>query len=213
MKLIKDADMTGGSYVPASSNRVVRCYESHPTIEIGGGEVLGASCLYPQEGHDIYIGFDRGMQRLGLEYPWEEKSESRIEFLFKISDMCAPKSPKDFKLMIEWITQQLELGKKVHMGCIGGHGRTGMVMSALVRTICDIEDSTTWVRENYCKKAVESDSQVNFLHKHFGVTKTKATKGSFSSGKSYLSSKVTSKKSTSQDSEEIPCLDSPFSIW
>jgi hypothetical protein len=32
-----------------------------------------------------------------------------------------------------------------------------------------IEDAITYVREHYCKKAVESSTQVAFLHKQYGI--------------------------------------------
>lgn len=188
-----------------------RCYESHPIIELGGGEVLGSSCLYPKEGYDIYVGFDQGMRRLGGGYPWEAPDTSKIEFLFKIVDMGVPKSPEDFKKMIKWLSEQLEIGKNIHMGCIGGHGRTGMVMSALIKYICDVDDATTWVRENYCKKAVESQSQVMYLHKHFGIKKVEASKGYTLSTKSVTKSKSNYKHN--EGPEVIGCVESPFSIW
>lgn len=38
------------------------------------------------------------------------------------------------------------------------------------------EDAITYVRKNYCQKAVESKSQVEFLHKHYGIKKVGGSK-------------------------------------
>ena len=195
---------------PYKHRPVKRCYESHPTIEIGGGEILGASCIYPQKGYDIYIGFDRGMSFLGGSYPWEDDKDAPVEFLFKITDMSVPSNLKQYKKMIKWITGELKVGKKIHMGCIGGHGRTGMVLSTLLNQIDGEADSTTWVRDNYCKKAVESKEQVDFLHKHFGIKKTSATKEYLHKGHSVSKSP---KGKQGETSETILCIDSPFTIW
>jgi hypothetical protein len=67
-------------------------------------------------------------------------------------------------------------GKTVHVGCVGGHGRTGIVISAIVAELTGKKDAIQWVRKHYCKKAVESKAQVQFLMKHYGVTEVTGTK-------------------------------------
>jgi hypothetical protein len=91
--------------------------------------------------------------------------------------MCAPKSPKEFKKMINWVSDQLDDGKKIHIGCIGGHGRTGTFLAALVSLYEDLtDDPISWVREHHCAKAVESKAQIKFLVKHFNCKTAKPTK-------------------------------------
>jgi hypothetical protein len=107
-----------------------------------------------------------------MSYPWVE-GES---FLFHIPDMGVPKNPEAFKRLIDWLAVQLTAKKLVHVGCIGGHGRTGTVFAALVAKMTGNLDSIKYVREAYCHKAVESDSQVAFLGKHFGVLPAAPTK-------------------------------------
>jgi protein-tyrosine phosphatase len=187
-----------------------RCYESHPVIKLLNGEVLGASCLNPRKGYDIYVGFDHNITYLNHQYPWEKSTDVQ-EFLFRIQDMSVPKSAPDFKALINWLHEQLQAGKKIHMGCIGGHGRTGMVLSALVTQITGELDSTTWVRENYCKKAVESSTQVNFLHKHYGIKKVGATKGKHSNKKGTVTQMNSSSRQGQKES--IPHIESDFCIW
>lgn len=149
---------------------VKRCYETHPPLPIKAGDkeylIYGGSCGYPiVEDADIYVGFDYSMKKSPMAYPWEE-GES---FQYLIQDMHAPSDPVSFKHLISWLADQLVAGKKVHLGCIGGHGRTGLVLAALVTFMTGEKDSITYVRKNYCVKAVESASQVRFLHQHFGI--------------------------------------------
>lgn len=63
------------------------------------------------------------------------------------------------------IHQALQDKKTVEIGCVGGHGRTGTLTAALVIKLMDMdsEEAITYVRENYCKKAVESKGQKDLL--------------------------------------------------
>lgn len=144
-----------------------RCYETHPALKLNDGLVIyGGSCGSPiVEDADIYVGFDYSMAKSPKQYPWVQ-GES---FLFPIQDMHAPSDPVAFKQLIEWTAMQVIAKKKVHMGCIGGHGRTGTVFAALVAHMMGRTDAIQYVRENYCVKAVESKAQVEFLKHHYGV--------------------------------------------
>lgn len=168
---------SGGGY--GSTYSKPRCHTTHKPIKLGNGEIVGASCGSPRDGYDIYIGFDYGMKMQHQPFPWDlsKYADPIVEFQYHITDMCAPKSPKEFRKMIEWCADQLDDGKKIHVGCIGGHGRTGTFLAALVSLYEDLtDDPIKWVRENHCKKAVESKSQIKFLVKHFGCKKAKPTK-------------------------------------
>ena len=158
------------------SKGYVKCCHSHPVLKLGNGEIVGASCGSPRDGYDIYIGFCYTMKFQHQAYPWDNNGDPVIEFQYSITDGCAPKRPAEFKKMIKWVAEQLEAGKKIHVGCIGGHGRTGTFLAALVAHMEVSDDPIKWVRKNHCKKGVESKSQVNFLHKHFGCPKHKGSK-------------------------------------
>jgi len=154
----------------------VKCYESHPALVIGDYKIYGGSCIRPViTDADVYVGFDIGMHISHLTYPWET-GES---FLFHIPDMKTPSNPEQFKKLIDWLSLQLISNKKVHLGCIGGHGRSGLALAALVKVMTGEVDAITYVRENYCHKAVESSVQVEFLHIHFGIKKVKEVKNHF----------------------------------
>jgi hypothetical protein len=172
-----------------------RCFESHPPLPLGKGlQIYGGSCSAPLvPDADVYVGLDGSMRKTVRQYPWEPGDE----FLFLIRDMNPPDDPKGFVKMIEWLAVQLIANRKVHVGCVGGHGRTGMVLSSLAKVVAGEDDAITYVREHYCKKVVESESQVAFLVKLFGIKKvvpykpastatttTTGTWGGQSSGKS-----------------------------
>lgn len=163
----------------AAVGAYVRCYESHPALPLSEGIVVyGGSCVYPVvEDADVYIGHDHSMKKSPKAYPWNE-GES-VQFL--IPDMGVPESKEEFAKMLDWLVVQLTAKKKVHVGCIGGHGRTGMTLSALAFLMRNEKDAITYVRKNYCEKAVESQGQVQFLHDLFGIEKVNPAKGHFSS--------------------------------
>ena len=161
--------------------KTASCYHSHPPLKLPGSELViyGGSCISPAvKDADVYIGFDAGMTFTRRQYPWNDGAE----VFFKISDMSAPSDAEEFKKLVAWTVGQLEEGKKVHCGCIGGHGRTGTFLAALVSVFGE-KDAIQYVRKNYCKRAVESTAQVQFLVKHFGVTPAEGHKSS-STGKS-----------------------------
>ena len=118
-------------------------------------------------------------------FPWN----GCMEVYYPITDRSAPKNVEQFKQLIDWTIAHLKAGKKVHAGCIGGHGRTGLFFAALVKTLGITDDAITYVRKNYCKKAVESKVQVEFLVQNFGI---KAVEMSDHVIKSYPSAKGTS---------------------
>lgn len=155
-----------------------RCHDKHPELAIGGGVLVGASCNHPRPDFDVYVGFDYGMKIAALA-PWLPATvKGPIQGKFEITDMQAPKDPAEFALMLDWLIEQLAAGRRVHIGCIGGHGRTGLVLSALVAKLGLDEDPIAYVRQVHCKKAVESQAQVDWLVKHYGckpATPQKAT--------------------------------------
>ncbi len=195
-----------------------RCFTSHPALEIEGFKVYGGSCSAPVvKDADIYIGLDHSMKNSKESFPW---NNTVIEIFYPITDMSAPKDAKEFLKMIKWTAEQIRAGKKVHIGCIGGHGRTGTVLAALVAYMTGEKDAITYVRKHYCEKAVESDSQIAFLNKNFGITKVEGTKAHFEfsgkskhshSGTGYLGSQASNFKD--RNPKDIFPVASEKSIW
>lgn len=178
----------------------VKCAHSHPPLPLGKAEngsdmvIYGGACSdIIVKGVEVSVGLDWGFRPLGSKYgfnPWDGK----IEFLFEIVDMSVPDNLADFKQLLAFLELSIRAGKKVHVGCIGGHGRTGLVLSALVsQMLPDVKDAIGYVRENYCHKAVESAKQVQWLHQHFGIKVVKGAK----EGLSYTGGQGTPKGSYS----------------
>lgn len=164
---VKDPVVIDGSFTPISlsSPLVERCYHKHPALALGDFEVFGGSCISPAiKDADIYIGFDRGMTFTERSFPWTDG----FELLYAIPDGQTPKNKKNFKKLVEWVADEIRDGKKAHIGCIGGHGRTGMFLAALVAVMEVDPDPIKYVRQNYCKKAVETTDQIKFLVKDYG---------------------------------------------
>lgn len=161
-----------------------RCHKSHKPVHLSAGVFTGGSCSDPVEGADVYVNLDRNAPFRARTLPWTPG----IEFNYPIPDMSIPNNPENFKAMIDYLAARLTEGKHVHVGCIGGHGRTGMVLAALVKKINGTDDAITWARENYCKKIVETPEQIKFLTDHFGITAVKPSKswsGISANGKGY----------------------------
>lgn len=169
-RIISPKDKSKGGYK--------RCFETHPSlaIKVDGKTyyVQGGTCIQtPPKDTDVFVGFDRGMKGTGRIFPWSKGHE----FLYPIKDMGVPQHLVNFKAMIAWLESMVLEGHKVYMGCIGGHGRTGLVMAALITHMTGELGSIEYVRKHYCKKAVESQQQIDWLHEHFGIKKAKPTKG------------------------------------
>lgn len=166
------------------------CYTTHKPLVIAGHEVYGGSCGSPTiKDADVYIGLDASS---ASRHPSMSPTSLAHGYIYSISDMSVPSDVDDFKKLVEWLATKIGSGKKVHIGCIGGHGRTGLLLSALVKVMEDKADAITHVRENYCKKAVESKSQVDWLVKHFDIKSVEATKAAYTYA-SYSSSKSKSR--------------------
>lgn len=190
----------------------VSCYESHPAMPLGNGWVIyGGSCITPVVlDADVYVGLDRGMHVSERSLPWCEKPTT--EFLYPITDMSVPKDATSFVKLIAWLSEQVMAGKKVHVGCIGGHGRTGMVFAALVKVMLGEADAIAYVRKHYCKKAVETETQIKFLMDVFGISTAKPSK----TWSTYTATTTTGGKPEKPGlptQGEFPAVQSTFCCW
>lgn len=111
-------------------------------------------------------------------------------------DMQAPKLDYGF-----WEALAEDLGKvagRAAIFCMGGHGRTGTALSALIAVTkyapaLESGDIIQWLRENYCREAVETASQIDYLRRVLKVQtkleggKSWATPHGFDRGQGSLS--------------------------
>lgn len=151
------------------------CYHNHKALKIGEFKIYGGNASTPiVQDADIYVSLQHGSNSGLASDPWETELVQEVQYF--INDGSCPKNPVRFKKMITWLCNQLQAGKKIHIGCIGGHGRTGLVLSAMVAEMLKEKDAIQYVRKNYCEKVVESKEQIDFLQKHYGVSHVKPTK-------------------------------------
>ncbi len=76
---------------------------------------------------------------------------------------------QDYHLPVRWqlaahaivdTYNKARAGLWVEVGCFGGHGRTGTILACMaVLGGIPATDAVDWVRQNYCEKAVEADTQ------------------------------------------------------
>ena len=159
----------------SGTSLAVRCYEHHPVLKLGKGKLYGGAARSPKvKDADVYVVLQSGDMNGWQSDPWEKQTVTEV--YYGIRDMEAPADVSRFKKLVTWVCTQLQNGKTVHIGCIGGHGRTGTVISAIVAEMLEEKDAIQYVRKHYCKKAVESKAQVAFLMKHYGVSTAEGTK-------------------------------------
>lgn len=60
------------------------------------------------------------------------------------------------------ILDRLKSGKRVGIFCLGGHGRTGYVVSVVLGKL-GYEDPIGFLRKHYCEKAIESSEQIRHI--------------------------------------------------
>lgn len=81
-----------------------------------------------------------------------------------IKDREAPHRPAEFRDMINIAVTFLKDGKSVAVSCMGGHGRTGIVLACIYGLAHpECPDPITAIRGIGCKKWVEEWKQVEFI--------------------------------------------------
>ena len=93
------------------------------------------------------------------------------EYLYlPIDDGTAPNWSREF-----WVElmEEIQFFKKVLVRCLGGHGRTGTVL-AIFAGLSGVDYPCKYVRERYCKKAVEKLVQAKYVKR---ITKCSGTCG------------------------------------
>ncbi|MFK4484924.1 hypothetical protein [Bradyrhizobium sp. USDA 336] len=140
------------------------CYTSHAPLCLANARVIyGGSCLAPAVlDADLYVALDARGQHTVLP-------ARAANYVYPIPDRGPPENLESFRELLEVITQALGARKKVHIGCVGGHGRTGLVLSALLRISLGDRCAIETVRREYCPKAVETEAQIEWLTKHFDI--------------------------------------------
>jgi len=203
----------GGTTTPSTywtKGAYVACYHSHPALVFtskGGHayELWGGNCTSPVvHDADVYIGFAGSVRGGDKTWPWEPGYRPVVIVDYPIRDMHAPDNAASFRALVMWTADQLFAGKKVHAGCMGGHGRTGLFFAAVVAYMTGMKDAIQYVRKHYCKKAVETPAQVAFLMAEYGVSTAAETK------KPYVAPKPRKGSRAAQAADEIWAVNNQY---
>ena len=82
--------------------------------------------------------------------------------------------PPNFDWTIAYLVNCIKEGSKVLVYCMGGHGRTGTVLAAILGALePNVEDPIKELRSRYCENAVESSSQARGVYKCVGIDPNK----------------------------------------
>lgn len=70
------------------------------------------------------------------------------------------------RALVAEIAENMDQGRSVEIGCIGGHGRTGTLLAALVARIerRTASEAILAARERYCPSSIETAAQVELIH-------------------------------------------------
>lgn len=169
----KNAKDLGEDFVFDPKNPPRGCTAYHPPLPLKvdglATEIYGSSCINPNiDDADIYVSFDTMAKHFDWEQPWEESN--RVHIRYMIRDGSVPDNQKQFDACLDYVIEALADGKKIHAGCIGGHGRTGLFLAAVAqKTMGSILaqegiSAIDYVRDTYCNNAVETFKQVLYLY-------------------------------------------------
>lgn len=138
-----------------------QCTQNHPPLQFKGvpGVIFGSSCVAPIVEADLYISLDKAARPL----------PGKPHIFHYIEDFSIPIDVVGFDNAVDCAIEALHKAQVVHVGCLAGHGRTGMFLAALTYKITGQKNAIDYVREKYCHKAVETQEQISFLHSHYGI--------------------------------------------
>ena len=102
----------------------------------------------------------------------QEPPKNRIIY-FPVADQHAPASKAEFALLMDVLLKEVNGGGQVNVSCVGGHGRTGLILAVLQGLLLGSKTPIQDIRSTYCKKAVESYAQECFIHDWLGLERPK----------------------------------------
>src|SRR3990167_437555 len=100
--------------------------------------------------------FPRELVKIDVAFP---------RLFYDWTDMSAPRRPYIVHI-VKAATELIKEGKKVDIGCMGGHGRTGTFMALLAVELLEMTalDAINLVRKNHCQEAIETYAQRAFIY-------------------------------------------------
>lgn len=71
--------------------------------------------------------------------------------------------------IVSTIIKKISVGERVGLFCSGGHGRTGYIASCVVGKLLKKDDPIKYVRDKYCKNAVETFEQIKHIAEYLDL--------------------------------------------
>lgn len=156
-----------------------KCDHVRQPFQIGSYPVLATGSLF---GNEIY---ENPIPDLGVylsEVSWS-KHFSKPTFYGKITGFSSPNVTPPYPAiildwqdqggvslnMLDWLVEgiitNIEAGKLVEVGCMGGHGRTGTLWACVLGKMENLSAhrAILELRDRYCEKAVESKTQAELI--------------------------------------------------
>jgi hypothetical protein len=79
-------------------------------------------------------------------------------------DFGVPADESALRMALDDLLSRARAGQRVELGCLGAHGRTGTALAcAAVFAGVEPTEAVSWVRSNYCERAVETDEQAELV--------------------------------------------------
>ncbi|MGH2693311.1 MAG: protein-tyrosine phosphatase family protein [Actinomycetota bacterium] len=101
----------------------------------------------------------------GFRPPFVGRGRTRI-VIYPWPDLGLPRDPRRFTRALRWLLEEAARGRRVEIGCAGGHGRTGTTLAGLlVLQGLTPRGAIRRVRRSYCDEAVESRDQAEMLRR------------------------------------------------
>lgn len=146
---------------PTSGIPIKQCNHKHDEVILADGTPIYCSSVHGSYDDEITPDFGLYADRI-----WNPTW--RNEFI-NWPDMNIPKDHKTSLVQIEEAyLRAFNEDQFVEIGCIGGHGRTGVILGCMYLLSAEgektAEEAIEFVHVKYCKKAIETDLQEWFLH-------------------------------------------------
>jgi hypothetical protein len=157
---------------------------------------------------NVVIDLDNNVRswKNGLPTSWKSTKLVPLVLSMPIVDYSAPwGASKEFWLSL-WDDLKSIAPCSVLVMCMGGHGRTGLVVTCLMMAAeLDVkkENPILWLRKKYCDKAVESQKQLIYLNQLWDIPVILESKPPYTNNKNESNTKKgNSKECFSCDSKD-----------
>lgn len=116
------------------------------------------------EPHQLFAGsfYFEGVGFSGFRVNLMSQSSLDCDMLIPIVDYSVPQNKEFFLTDMANVIEQVLLGEPVFIGCLGGRGRTGLVLASMAHLMGEI-DPLVWLQINYMFDAPETEAQKLFV--------------------------------------------------